>query len=128
MNPMDKMPSMEIPPQVRELAEKNIEQTRSAYNQFLNMARQAQDLVSRSQGDAMRNAMDVQAKAMRYAEANIDASFKFASELAHARDLKEYAEIQARYAQAQTQNFSQQAQELGRLVTDVAQKMQPGKF
>jgi len=125
---MTEIPSMEIPPQVREMAERNIEQTRTAYNQFLNMARQAQDMVSRSQGDVMRNAIDVQAKAMRYAEANIDAGFKFATDLAHARDMKEYAEIQARYAQAQTQNFSQQAQELGRLVADVAQKMQPGKL
>ncbi len=125
---MNQIPSVEIPTQLREMAERNIEQTRAAYNQFLNMARQAQDLVSRSQGDVMRNALDVQAKAMRYAEANIDAGFKFAADLAHARDLKEYADIQARYAQAQTQSFTQQAQELGRMVADVAQKLQPGKI
>jgi len=125
---MNTIPSMEIPTQLREMAEKNIEQTRSAYNQFLNMARQAQDLVTRSQGDVMRNALDVQSKAMRYAEANIDAGFKFATELAHARDLKEYAEIQARYAQAQAQSFTQQAQDLGKMVADVAQRMQPGKL
>ena len=67
-------PSMEIPPQVREIAEKNVEQTRAAYKQFLDMARQAQDLVSKSQGDdGMKNALDVQAKAMRYTEQNVEA-------------------------------------------------------
>jgi phasin len=120
----DKSPSMEIPTEVRQMAEKNVEQTRAAYNQFLAMARQAQDLMTKSSGDTMKSAVDVQAKAMRYAEANVDASFRFASDLAQARDLKEYAEIQARYAQTQVSTYSQQANDLGRLVVEVAQKAQ----
>jgi phasin len=120
-------PSMEIPPQVREMAEKNVEQTRAAYTQFLAMARQAQDLVAKSQGDVMKSALDAQAKAVRYAEQNIDAGFRFAADLAHARDLQEYAQIQARYAQTQAQTFTQQAQDLSRLVAEVAQKATPGK-
>ena len=116
-------PSMEIPPQVREIAEKNVEQTRAAYKQFLDMARQAQDLVSKSQGDdGMKNALDVQAKAMRYTEQNVEAGYRFAADLAHARDMTEYAQIQARYAQTQAQTLTQQAADLGRLVAEAAQK------
>lgn len=119
--------SMEIPPAVRELAEKNIEQARSAYKQFVDMAQKAQDLMAKSQGDLTKSALDLQAKAMRYAEQNVDASFRFASDLAHARDLQEYAAIQARYAQTQVQTYTQQAQDLGRLLTEAAQKAQPRK-
>ena len=62
---------------------------------------------------------------MRYAEQNVEASFRLAADLAHARDLQEYAEIQARYAQTQVFTFTQQAQDLGRLVAEVAEKMKP---
>lgn len=125
---MNELPSMEIPPQVREIAERNVEQTRTAYHQFLTMARQAQDLASKSQGDTKMDALDVQTKALRYAEQNIEAGFRLAADLAHARDLREYAEIQARYAQSQAVTFAQQAQDLGRLADEAAQKIQPGKL
>ena len=36
-------PQFEIPEAVRELAERNVEQARSAYNQFMDMARRVQD-------------------------------------------------------------------------------------
>lgn len=124
---MSTIPTMEIPPQVREMAERNVEQTKTAYNQFLTMARQAQDLVASSQGDGMKSALDVQGKALRYAEQNMDAGFRFAADLARARDVKEYSEIQTRYAQTQALAFTQQAQDLGRLVAEVAQKVAPGK-
>jgi hypothetical protein len=34
-------------------------------------------------------------------------------------------EIQARYAQRQMQTYAEQAQDLGRLMADAAQKLQP---
>ncbi len=121
-------PSPEIPAAVREMAERNVEQSRAAYAQFLTLARQAQDMMSQSpQGDTFKNAMDVQTKALRYAQQNVDASFRFASELARARDLREYSEIQTRYAQTEVITYTQQAQDLGRLVAEAAQKLQNPK-
>ena len=122
---MFEKPTMEIPEAVRELAERNVQQTRAAYSQFMDMARQAQSMVTKSQGAMAVSALEIQARAMKFAEQNIDASFNLASELARARDLKEYIEIQTRHAQAQMQAYTQQAQELGRLMTEAAQKAQP---
>jgi phasin len=122
---MADQPQFEIPDAVRELAERNVEQARAAYNQFLDMARQTQDLVAKSSDVMAQSARELQTKAMRYAEQNMDASFAFVSDLARARDLREYVEIQSRYAQRQMQTYSEQAQELGRLVADAAQKAQP---
>lgn len=118
-------PPFDIPPQVRELAEKNVEQARQAYDQFMDMARKAQDMMVRSSGAMADSAREAQGKAMRYAQDNLDASFDLAAELARARDLKEAMEIQTRYAQRQMKTYAEQAQDLGRLMTDAAQKMQP---
>lgn len=117
---MSATPHFEIPEAVRDIAEKNVEQARTAYSQFMDMTRQAQDMVTRSQGALAANAMQIQARAMQYAQQNIDDSFRFASDLARARDLNEYVEIQTKYAQKQMKAYSSQAQELGQMLTNAA--------
>ena len=118
-------PQFEFPEAVRELAERNVEQARSAYNQFMDMARRVQDTVAKSQGAMATGAMELQTRVAKFAEENMEASFAFASDLSRARDLKEYLEIQQRFAQKQMQYYAQQAQELGKLLSEAAQKAQP---
>jgi phasin len=123
--PMYDKPQFEIPEAVRELAERNVDQARSAYNQFMEMARRVQETLSKSQGAVASGALELQTRVAKIAEDNMEASFKFASDLARARDLKEYLEIQQRFAQKQMQTYAQQAQELGKLLSEAAQKAQP---
>ena len=115
-------PQFEIPQPVRDMAEKNVEQARAAYNQFLDMAKKTQEMMAKSTDAMAASALEVQARAIKYAEQNVNASFAFASDLARARDLKEFMEIQARYAQRQMQAYAEQAQDLGRMVGEAAQK------
>ncbi len=122
---MPQMPPMEIPEPMRQLAERNVEQSRAAYTQFLDMARRAQEMVSKSSGSVTQTALEIQTKTMKFAEQNVDAGFSLASELSRARDLKEFMEIQTKHAQRQMQAYANQAQELGRLMTEAAQKVQP---
>lgn len=117
-------PATEIPAAVREMAEKNVEQTRAAYLEFQKLARQSQELMAKSQGSSNQSVADVQTKAARYVEQNVEASFRLAGDLAQARDLQEYSEIQTRYAQTQVLTFQQQAKDLGRLVAEAAEKVQ----
>lgn len=121
---MADLPQFEIPEAMRDMAERNVDQARSAYGQFLEMARQAQDLVSKSSDTMAQSAREIQIKAMRYAEQNMEANFAFVGDLAKARDLRDYMEIQSRHAQRQMQTYSEQAQELGRMMAEVAQKVQ----
>lgn len=119
----------EIPANVRELAERNVEQARTAYAHFMQVAQQAQQMMFQSStmmvpGPMAASAMQIQTRAMDYARRNLDASFNFAADLARARDLKEYIEIQGRYAQQQMQAFQQQAEELGKMLSEAAQKVQ----
>lgn len=122
---MSDIPPFEIPQPVRDIAEKNVEQARQAYTQYMDMARKAQDMLTKSSGTMAETTREMQGKAMRYAQDNLEASFAFAAELARARDLKEAMEIQSRYAQRQMRTYAEQSQDLGRLMTDAAQKMQP---
>ena len=121
---MADLPQFEIPEAMRDMAERNVDQARSAYGQFLEMARQAQDLVSKSSDTMAQSAREIQLKAMRYAEQNMEANFAFVGDLAKARDLRDYMQIQSRHAQRQMQTYSEQAQELGRMMAEVAQKVQ----
>lgn len=122
---MHEAPQIEIPETVRQMAERNVEQARSAYNQLMDMARQVQAQVNRSSGAMAQSAAEVQARALKFAEQNMEAGFQCAAELARARDLKEYLEIQSRHAQRQMQTYTSQAQELGRMLSELAQRSQP---
>jgi phasin len=120
---MTRTPQFEFPTQMRELAEKNVEQARTAYGQFMEAARKAQDMLGNVVPDNPMTAgmKQVQERTMRFTQQNIDASFSLASELAKAKDFKEMMDIQARHAQVQMAAYAAQAQELGRLMADAAQ-------
>jgi phasin len=118
-------PGYEIPEAMRQMAEQNVDQARTAYNQFLDIVRKAQEMMTQSSGAMTKSAMEIQTQVMRYTQANIEAGFQFAAELARARDAKEYVEIQTRHAQRQMQTYAQQAQDIGRLMAEAAQKVQP---
>lgn len=124
---MSNTPQFEIPAAVRELAERNVEQAKTAYTQLMDMARQAQEMMTKSSGMSGMmpgGAVELQMRTMRYAQENINASFELAAELARARDVKDYVEIQTRFAQRQIKTYTEQAQEIGRLMTEFAQKSQ----
>ncbi len=124
---MAEIPKMEIPDAMRQAAEKNIEQARSSYNQLLEMTRKSQEHLTRSSEAMTEATIDLQSKMLRFTEENLDAGFKLATELARARDMKDFFEIQGRHAQRQMQIYALQAQELGRLMAEAAQKSQPKK-
>ncbi len=115
----------EIPAAVRELAERNVVQVRQAYEQFISLVTKAQETMLKSQGAMTMNAVEIQSKALHFAQANIEANFRFAADIAKARDVKEYLEVQSRYAQSQLDAYAIQAQEITRLMGAAAHKSHP---
>lgn len=122
---MPEVPQFEIPQSVRELAERNISQVRSAYDQFLKLMQKAHDTVAKSHGVMTQSALDIQSKAMQYAHDNVEANFRLAADLARAKDLKEYLEVQTSHAKTQMETYAKQTQEVTRLLSDAAHKAQP---
>jgi len=111
---MSDNPPFEIPPALREVAEKNIEQARAAYDQFMVFLTQAMDASSKVPGMSGFNA--VQERVIELAKENAERFFALASGLARAKDVQEMLTLEGQYAQAQMQAYAYQAQELGRLM------------
>ena len=116
----------EMPQQLRELAEKNVEQGRAAYGQFMDAMAQASSmwLGSLPASQASSGFKTVQDRSVQFAKQNAEACFALSSELATAKDVKDILSIQSRFAQTQMQAYALQAQELGRLMTEAAQSLQ----
>jgi phasin len=122
---MNQTLDFEIPSSVRDLASKSVDQAREAYNRFLEAARQAHDVVMKSSDVITSGAREINQKAVKYTEANLQANFELAQRLVHAKDIKEALDIQNQFARQQMETFAQQAQELTRLVAQSAQKAAP---
>ncbi len=125
---MAQTPPFEIPQQLRELAERNVEQARTAYGQFMDAMVQATGMwTSAMPANAMTSGFKtVQDRAIKFAKQNAEAGFALAAELASAKDITDVLAIQSRYAQTQMQAYALQAQELGRLMAEATQSsMQP---
>ncbi len=118
-------PQFEIPAGVRALAEGNVVQVRQAYEQFIGLVTKAQETILKSQGAITMSAVEIQAKVLLFAQANTEANFRFATDIAKARDVKEYLEVQSRYAQSQLESYAKQAQEITRLMGADAYKYRP---
>jgi phasin len=119
----------EIPQQLRELAERNVDQARTAYGQFMDAMVQASSMwMSALPANDMTSGFKVvQERAIRFAKQNAESGFALSSELASAKNVQDILAIQSRYAQSQMQTYALQAQELGRLMVEAAQHMQPMK-
>ena len=119
----------EIPQQRRDLAEKNVDQARAAYGQFMDAMTQAMSFWSKSlpANDMSSGFRAVQDRATKFAKQNAEAAFALASDLASAKDIQEILAHQSRFAQSQMQAYALQAQELGRLVAEAMQNLQTKK-
>jgi hypothetical protein len=116
----------EMPQELRELAEKSVEQARATYAQFMDAMTQAMGVWSTAPSNVMTSGFkDVQELAIRFAKENAEAGFALASELANAKDIPGVITLQSRYAQTQLQSYARQAQELGRLMAEAVRSMKP---
>ena len=116
----------EMPQQIREAAEKNVEQARAFYDQYLDAMTQAMGIWHKAipENQMTSGFKVVQDRAIGFAKQNAEAGFALAGDLAKAKDIKEMMSMQSRYAQTQMQSYALQAQELGRLMTEAVQSIQ----
>lgn len=119
----------EISPQVRELAEKNIDQARKFYDQWMEGISQVMNMWSATPAGGMVPGFDsLRERAIKFAKDNAEAAFAHAEKLAQAKDVQDLMTLQSHYAQAQMRSYATQAQELGRLMTAAMQNMQSPKL
>jgi phasin len=123
---MPEKQAFQIPQQLRELAEKNVEQARAAYSQLMDAMAQAVRAWSTAPSTVMTSGFKVvQERAIQFAKENADAGFALASELAKAKDLQDVLRLQSSFAQKQMQSYARQAQELGQLMAEAMRSSEP---
>jgi phasin len=123
---MPEKQTFEIPQQLRELAEKNVEQARVAYGQFLDrMAEAVRAWSTVPSAVTTAGFRVVQERAIQFAKENAEACFALASELAKVKDLQDVLRLQSNFAQIQMQSYARQAQELGRLMAEATRSGEP---
>jgi phasin len=106
----------EIPKEVKSMAEASFDQARKAFEGFLSGAQQTAAKLEGQGASVRAGAKDIGARAMSYAEKNVQASLDYAQSLLHAKDLTEVMRLHGDYVQAQMRSLAEQASELGQIV------------
>ena len=110
----------EIPKDMRSMAEASFDQARKAFEKFLASAQSTAGTIE-ERGETVRaGAKDIGAKAISYAEKNVQASLDYAQSLLHAKDLTEIMKLHSEYVQTQMRSLAEQASEMGQIVSKAA--------
>jgi phasin len=106
----------EIPREMRSMAEASFEQARKTFEKFLDSAKMTAGTIEERNATMRASAKDLSAKAIAYAEKNVQASLDYAEGLLHAKDLSELMRLHSEYVQAQMRALAEQASEMSQAV------------
>lgn len=112
----------EVPTEMREFAERSVEQARKAFDGFIGAAAKAVDTAHGSAETARVNTHEAARKAIAYAENNVAAAFDLAQKLVQSKDLTEVMAHQSEFMKAQMAALQAQLKEIGTAAQDVATK------
>ena len=112
--------NLEIPTEVREFAEKTVDQARKAFDSFVVAAQKATAQSEAAAESLTANAREVSSKAIGFAEANVRSSLDYAEKLLKAKDMTEVLKLHSEHVQAQMRALADQASEMGQAVARAA--------
>ena len=110
----------EIPKEMRSMAEASFDQARKAFEKFLTGAQATAGSLEERGATVRAGAKDIGAKAMSYAEKNVQAALDYAQSLLHAKDLTEVMRLHSEYERSQMRSLAEQASEMGQAVSRAA--------
>ena len=96
---------LEVPPELRDLAEKTIDQAEKAFGLFF-------DAASKSMGTIPGPGTEVSKQALSFTEQNMRAAFEHARKLVQATDLQEAMRIQSDFLRSQFTNAGEHMREI----------------
>ncbi|MEI8145284.1 MAG: phasin family protein [Alphaproteobacteria bacterium] len=110
----------EIPVEMRDFAERSVQQAKKAVDGFMTAAHRAVDTMENSADVIQNGATTVGRMAVDFAEANLAASFDFAQKLVRAADANEMMKLQAEFLTAQMTVLQNQATQMGATIVTKA--------
>jgi phasin len=112
--------SYEIPNEMRDFAEKSVEQARKAFDGFISAASKAANAAETQAHAAQTSSREVAQKAISYTEQNIAASFDFAQKVVRAKSLQDLMQVQAEFVKTQAEALQSQLQDVSSTVQSKA--------
>lgn len=112
----------EIPNEMRDFAERSVDQARKAFEGFLGVAQRASGVLG-DQAKTPAGARSVSAHVLAYTERNVNAAFDLAEKLVRAKDPQEALALQSEYLKTQLAALQEQTRELASVVQ---KSMTPG--
>jgi phasin len=109
-----------IPKEMRSMAEASLDQARKAFEKFVSSAQATAGSLEQRGATVRAGARDVSARALAYAERNVEASLDHAQSLLQAKDLTEIMRLHSDFVQAQMRLLAEQASEMGQIVGQAA--------
>jgi phasin len=110
----------EIPKEMRSMAEASFEQARKTFDKFLESAQTTAGSIEERGATMRAGAKDISAKAIAYAEKNVQSSLDYAQSLLHAKDLPEVMRLHGEYVTTQMRSLAEQASEMGQIMGKAA--------
>ncbi len=90
-------PKLDVPAELRDLAEKTIDQAEKAFGMFF-------DAANKSMASIPNPGAEISKQALTFTEQNMKAAFEHARKLVHATDLQQAMQIQSEFLRSQFTN------------------------
>jgi phasin len=110
----------EIPKEMQSMAEASFEQARKNFDKFLSGAQATAGSLEQRSATVRSGAREVTTKAVSNAEKNVQASLDYAQSLLKAKDLPEVMKLHSEYVTGQMRSLTEQASEMGQIVSRAA--------
>lgn len=114
-------PKLEVPAELRDLAEKTIDQAERAFGLFF-------DAATKSMTAMPGAGADISKQALSFTEQNMKAAFDHARKLVHATDLQEAMRIQSEFLRSQFTNAGEHMRQITGNVMSATKDATKGKF
>lgn len=114
-------PKLEVPAELRELAEKTIDQAEKAFGMFF-------DAATKSMKSLPGAESEIPKQALTFTEQNMKAAFEHARKLVHATDLQQAMQLQSEYLRSQFTNAGEHMRQITGSVMSAAKDATKGKF
>src|SRR6266404_4722135 len=98
-------PKLEVPAELRDLAERTIDQAERAFGMFF-------DAASKSMASVPGSGNEISKQALSFTEQNMKAAFEHARKLVHATDLQEAVQIQSDFLKSQFTNAGEHMRQI----------------
>lgn len=112
-------PKLEVPAELRDLAEKTIDQAERAFGMFFEAA-------TKSVTSIPSPGTEISKQALTFTEQNVKAAFEHARKLVHATDLQEAMQIQSEFLRSQFTSAGEHMRQItGEVMSAATDTMKP---